>query len=121
MGTVSVGGGSSVGVNPTGAGSVETNSVGVDSIRVVGVGIGPVEVGTSVGVGMDSVDVGSGVGVDVETDGGRDVIVGRTALSVRDEAVTVRLSPAYRSRLSCNSKRIRMIVRITATINLKRS
>jgi hypothetical protein len=92
-----------------GAGSVEVDSVGVDD------------------AGSGSVDVGWGVGVEVmvpagsESGSGWDVIVDRTAPSIREEAVAVKLRPAYRSRLSCNSRRIRMIVRITATISLKRS
>jgi len=70
-----------VGINSVGTGSVAIDSVGVDS---TGVGC----------VGTSSVEVGGGSGVDVETVSGGDVIVGRTARSVEDEAVTVKLSAA---------------------------
>ena len=108
METTAVGGGCSVGVNAVAAGSVKANSVGVDLTRVVCVGI-------------DSANVGGGVEVGVKAGSGTDVAVNRTAISVAGDAVTLKLSTAYRCRLSCNSNKIRMIVRMTATINLKRS
>ena len=106
-----------------GAGSgVGADSVGVDSVEVASdgdcsVGLGSVSVGS---VGIDSVDAGGDVGVKVG--GGWDVSVGKIACPVSvDTGVTVRPSSAKRFWLSRRSRNIRMIVRMTATINLKRS
>ena len=70
-----------MGVDSTSVGSVEFSTVEVDSTRGVCVGIGPV-------------DVGSGMAVEVESGSGWDVVVDKAALSVGEDAIPVKLSPA---------------------------